>query len=346
MKTDLYHATHSNGFLADLAYKTWHHIYDAKETLRPLSRNQSPMANGFYPVQGLNVSTTAICNSKCIFCVHRLLQEPTDIMPNDLFTDIMREWRKFCDLKVYGADNNPFINLTPGTPPGEATCDASFPQKLEIAAQHGFRVFFVTNGIRLGVFQDIICKGGTVGAISISIPSLDPVMYKEIFGVDRGEQVKRNLFNFLTLNESLGWPVDTTICFRNAEAPSEIIAHPDYKRLRSFFGKRCRAMFTTWWDDWNGAVPKDTMERGWIKVRKPLNLNRVCQGAQSFSMRPTDRLIRLCGCRYVNGQDDLIVGSIDKGFEDAARNAFTIQDGFKRGERPKTCQSCGAYKQA
>lgn len=339
MNESLYHAIHSSGRIADLAYKTWHRIYNVKERCRPRSARQTPAAN-LYQVEGINISTTAICNSKCIFCVHRLLEEPTDIMPLELFEDIVREWDRF------GGDKNRLINLTPGTPPGEATCDAGFPLKLAVAKQYGYGVFFVTNGIRLHVFEKEILNGGVVRQISISVPSLDPLKYKEIFGVDRGEQVKRNLFNFLQLNQSLGWPVDTTICFRNAEAPSEIIAHPDYERLKAFFGPKCRVMFTTWWDDWNGAVPRAQMERGWIKVRKPLNLNRVCQGALSFSLRPTDRLIRLCGCRYVNGQDDLIVGTVDEGFAAAQRKAFEIQDGFKRGVRPKTCQDCGAYKQA
>lgn len=343
-KENFYHWIHSNGWVADIGYRTWCWMYNLKEILTPPNpKGQEPNPkNGLYDMLGINISTTAICNSKCIFCTYRLLNEPKEVMSESLFEDIISAWKNFA------GPQDRAINLTPGTPPGECLTDPGFERKLEIVAKYGYETFFVTNGILLNKWAKVILNPkNKVQAISISVGSLNPEVYKRTFGVDRGEIVKANILSFLLLNKTLGWPVDVTICFRNAEKPSEIIAHPDYIRLKHYFGPRCRVMFTTWWDDWNGAVPREEMEYGQIKVRKPLNLKRVCQGALLFSMRPGDRRIRFCGCRFVEGQEDQIVGDLDAGgFFTAQENLLEIHNGFKIGKRVKTCIDCGAYKQA
>jgi len=331
---------HSYGFLSDLAYKLWRFLYNFKEKYRSPSHNQIKNIDGTYNALTLSIAITEHCNSKCGFCIHPRLNGPKISMSDLFFEGIIKSWHEA------GMDKNKLINLTPSGPPGEPLIDPNFQNKLKIMAKYGYKAFFVTNAIALHKHYQFICESGTVGGVGISLPSFDETNYKEIYRVDRGKEVKRNLFLFLDLNRKLGWPVDTTINFRNSLRPSKIIASDDYKKLKGYFGSRCRTMFTTWWDDWNGGVPKEEMEVGEIKIRKPLNLNRVCEGALSYSMRPTDNKIRLCGCRIVPEYDDLIVGDLEHGFEEAKKNAVKIQDGFKKGIRPMTCQNCGAYKQA
>lgn len=338
-----YHVIHRNGFLANLAYKTWCTIYNVKEILTPPSKYQKVNPEtGLYDILGLNISTTAICNSRCRFCVYKRLEDVKEVMSDMLFHDILAAWKNF------GGNPDRAVNLTPGTPPGECLTDPGFDRKLKIVTKFGYKTFFVTNGILLHKWTDTILNPEFgVEGISISVPSFDPDVYKEVFGVDKGNQVYTNIIHFLDENKKRGWPVKTMICFRNAESPAKIIAHPRYRELERYFGPNSHAMFTTWWDDWNGGVPKDEMEYGWIKTRKPLNLNRVCQGSLLFSMRPGDRKIRFCGCRFVEGQEDQIVGDLDNGgFFKAQEYLFSIQEGFKIGRRVKTCQNCGAYKQA
>jgi organic radical activating enzyme len=276
-----------------------------------------------------------------VFCVHHLLNQPTDIMPMEMFRDVVRQWKSFATTENH-------ISITPGAPPGEPIADPGFLKKMDLMAENGFKAFFVTNGILLHKVTDELLKfKGT--QIGISFPSFNTDVYREVYGVDRGAQVTNNIFALLEKNAQAGEPLDIRVCFRNKETPAQIMKHPNYTRLREYFSDRVTAMFTTWWDNWNGGVDAKDMERGEIKVRKPLNLNRVCEGALSFSIRPTDRLIRLCGCRYVvglTGKEDLVVGNLDEGFHAAQRRAAEIQDDFKRGVRQKTCQSCGAYKQA
>jgi len=343
MKSTLYNLIHSNGTLADVAYKSWRGLYEIKEVLRSPASVQAPdKVTGLFKMEHINIAITAICNSKCVFCVHHLLGEPTDIMPFLLFQDILEQWRAF------GVNPSIHLNLTPGAPPGEPLCDPGFNDKLALVNAYGYKTFFVTNGILLHKYTDTLVKyPGT--RIGISFPSFNTDVYKEVYGVDRGEQVTRNIFALLEANKAAGEPISIRICFRNKEKPSEIIAHPNYKKLEKFFSTKVNSMFTTWWDNWTGGVKKEDMERGEIKVRKPLNLNRVCEGALSFSMRPTDRLIRLCGCRFVaglEGKEDLVVGHLDEGFAAAQEKAFSIQNDFSKGIRQKTCQDCGAYKQA
>lgn len=342
LSTGLSRFIHGHGMVADLAYRNWRHAYDAKEAWRNLfpSDRQKPV-DGVYAVQTLSIAISSICNSKCVFCIHPRMNEAdkNKVMGLPLFTDIIEAWSEF------EAAPDKCINLTPSGPPGDPLTDPTFLHKLDIMSSNNWRAFFVTNAISLGKYAEELIEHPAMGEISISIPSFDPKEYAEVYRVDRGAQVAKNIFQWLELNKAAGWPVDTTICFRNRQAPSAIIAHPLFKRLRSFLGPRCKVMFTTWWDDWGGQVPRNEMEGGWIKVREPKSFNRVCEGALSYSMRPTDRLIRLCGCR-MGTEDDLIVGDIDSGFAVAQRNAVRVQEGFHRGDRPKTCQGCGAYKQA
>lgn len=338
----LWRTIHTTPWLADLAYDAWKIVYGPKERFTPRSRSQKPNPNtGLYDMLGLNISTTEICNSACGFCVYPLIETPKKPMSNEQFYDIIREWARF------GGNPRRAVNLTPGTPPGECLTDPGFEKKLKIVAEFGYKTFFVTNGILLHKHIGTILEpSNTVEAISVSIGSLDPEMYHKIFNVDRCEQVKKGIFAFLSANALLGWPVDTTICFRNAEKPSGIIKHPDFKRLEAYFGPRCKVMFTTWWDDWGGQVSKEKLEHGEIRRRIPLNLPRVCEGALTFSMRPSDRNIRFCGCRYLKDTDDQIVGTIDEGFAVAQKRMLEHHENFKLGIRVKTCQNCGAYKQA
>jgi hypothetical protein len=339
----LYNFIHSHGLISNVAYKTWRGLYEAKEVLRPLAPVQTPdPITGVYNMSHINIAITAICNSKCIFCVHHLLGDPSDIMPMDMFKDIISQWH------LFGATTDNKINLTPGAPPGEPLADPGIIKKMEIVRDHGYTTTFVTNGILLHKYtKDLLSFKNT--SIAISFPSFNTDIYREVYGVDRGEQVTKNIFHLLEENRKAGEPLDIRICFRNKETPAEIMKHPHYARLQEYFSDRATVMFTTWWDNWTGGVDAKDMERGEIKVRKPLNLKRVCEGALSFSMRPTDRLIRLCGCRFVvglKGKEDLVVGNLDEGFFAAQQRAADIQDDFKRGIRQKTCQSCGAYKQA
>jgi organic radical activating enzyme len=338
-----YNFIHSHGALANVAYKGWRGLYEAKEVLRPLAPVQQPDATtGLYEMHQINIAITAVCNAKCVFCVHHLLGEPSDMMSMGHFEDVIRQWKAFV-----GTPKN-HINLTPSAPPGEPLANPNFLKKIQLLTDSGFKAFFVTNGILLHRVTDELLKfEGT--RFGISFPSFNTDVYKEVYGVDRGAQVTNNLFALLEKNARAGEPLDIRVCFRNKETPAQIMAHPNFQRLKEYFSDKVTCMFTTWWDTWNGGVEPKDMERGEIKVRKPLNLKRVCEGALSFSIRPTDRLIRLCGCRYVvglTGKDDLVVGDLDEGFHAAQRRAAEIQDDFKRGVRQKTCQSCGAYKQA
>jgi hypothetical protein len=338
----VYNYIHSNGVLANIAYKSWRGLYEIKEVLRPPTAIQKPNSNGLYSMSHINIAITAICNAKCVFCVHHLLGSPTDIMSLEMFRDVIRTWGEFA-----GRENH--INITPGAPPGEPTASPYFIKKMEIIKEYGFKAFMVTNGILLHKVTDELVNNFPGTRMGISFPSFNTDVYREVYGVDRGEQVTRNIFNLLEINARAGEPLDIRICFRNKETPSQIMAHPNFARLKTYFSDKVTCMFTTWWDNWTGGVDAKDMERGEIKVRKPLNLNRVCEGALSFSIRPTDRLIRLCGCRYVvglEGKEDLVVGNIDEGFFEAQKRAKEIQDDFKRGVRQKTCISCGAYKQA
>lgn len=340
LKETIYHGIHKNGLLANLAYKSYRYLYEAKEVLTPPSAFQKPDDNGLYAMPYVNIAITAICNAKCIFCAHRHLENPTSIMPQEQFEKSVNQW------ELFGGNKQKALSLTPGVPPGDPLCDPGLESKALYAKSRGYQVEFITNAILLHKWTEKIFQWGNVNRVGISFPSFNEDIYKELYGVDRGRQVTNNIFNFLELNRSLGWPVKCVICFRSKETPRQVMAHPNYQKLIPFFNEQFKVMFTTWWDDWNGVVSHEEMERGEIKIRKPLNLKRACQGAISFSLRPEDRLIRLCGCRFVPNVDDMVVGDIDTGFHQAQIKSFEIQDNFKRGIRTKTCTNCGAYKQA
>jgi radical SAM protein with 4Fe4S-binding SPASM domain len=291
----------------------------------------------------LAAGVTNVCNAKCTFCAYpkvmaaKTLQ--TGVMPFAVFKKAVDEW---------AAAGGQSLDLTPVV--GDPLVDPGVLEKLDYAVnQAGLKdVIMTTNGILLDrndTYKKLVDLG--IAGVFISTQGANREMYEKIYGVKSYDEAMSGIRHLIEYNQSKGEPARIVIRFRNAEAPSQILRSPDFKKyIKPFLSQRVLVNFTVDFDNWGGTIKPEDMD-GVMRLRQlPPRLDLPCQRLFNYAVRH-DGSVRLCACRLTrNDLDDLVVGNIkEKSLAEISQSevVWNIVKGFYAGRRPETCQNCTFY---
>jgi len=347
----VYKTIHTTGWMADLVYSLARHIGNLKSSYaHRKARSSGPTAKELYPVRhlvadaGMQTAVTNICNAKCSFCAYpQAVQSGAlqrGVMSMEIFKKAVDEW---------GAIGGKNLDLTPTV--GDSLLDPNLIEKIRYAVHTaGIKsVVLTTNAILMNrneMYRQLVDSG--LAAIFISTQGTDPEVYRQVYRVDKYDDVLSGVKNLMEYNRSRGEPLEIGVRFRNAQKPSEVIRSRDFREaIRPYLSERVRVNFTVDFDNWGGLITQEEMF-GTMKLRKlPAPVNVPCKGLFSFVVRH-DGNVRLCGCRFkTSDNDDMVVGNIkDNTMREisSSERTWKIIEGFYKGERPEACRECTFYR--
>ncbi len=127
----------------------------------------------------LRVSLTADCNAACTFCHNEgqkigkrglLTAKHKTIMPTSRYEDMAEMFKgKFSKVLFTG---------------GEPTLAENLPEIVHAFSSRGYRTHMTTNGFGLDEETQIALKKAKLARINISLHSLDPAQYQNVFNVE------------------------------------------------------------------------------------------------------------------------------------------------------------------
>ncbi len=297
--------------------------------------------NRFTPelIPRLSIETTNLCDSKCIFCVNELMRRP----------------RKNLDMAAFKKTVDDFISMQGkiidfNTTVGEPLLDPYLLERARYVKQ--FSRFdslgFVTNLQWLDKFDmDEFYSCGLSWVHTSTILS-GREKYFQFFGVDRYEQVIKNILRLFDENKRRQNKIILRFSIKPTDEPaSSIINHPDFKRINSLSQwdlveeVKNRSLIC---DDWRGAVKLQS----YIKKR-PLYPRsfRPCRMLYGNIIVFSNGNIGACSCRDFEAESELILGNIEnmslKGAWEQAKLFDIRNDWLKRNKVPSICATCSHY---
>jgi radical SAM protein with 4Fe4S-binding SPASM domain len=232
------------------------------------------------------------------------------------------------------------VGLTPTV--GDPFIDPHFPERVRVLDEIGLPAFLYTNLIHIsGKIERALSEISAFKfTVNVSVAGFDRDAYARLMGVDRFEDMKRNLARIRAIA---------------AANPNLVVA----VRLQDYYGsdaaKRSFVSFldslgvpytlNTLVDTWGGLV-EDEIDRAGELEKKP-RLTRVgpCKISYIKPLVTVDLKLKLCDCRDV--KDELIVGDLAKqslaeiwSGPEANRIRASMYD---PAHMPEICRKCEMY---
>ncbi len=250
----------------------------------------------------VSIETTNICNANCIFCAYQYQSRPTGIMEKNIFQGIIDQYDDF------GGGN---INLTPTV--GDPLCDPLVIQRIQYAkSKKNIKVVGLYSNLILldRVTAEALVDSG-LDSLTVSMSGFDPEMYRRLYRSNEYERVLKNLYDFISANQSKGWPVGFLIDMRVDSPLREVVRADEFQTIAGMIGvDRINIKFR--YDDWHGKISPGQLQ-GNMKLRKTFTLRkpRISPCSELFSgpMIYWDGRVGACGCRDFNASE-LIIGNI------------------------------------
>jgi MoaA/NifB/PqqE/SkfB family radical SAM enzyme len=290
-----------------------------------------------YPPK-INIEVVNICNANCIFCAYQYQERPYETMLFPRYKEIVDQY--VCDAG--GGDL--YLEVVMGDP----LVDKEFIEKIKYARSNKDigKIHTITNGLlldKVGV-KRFLLSGITDVLVSLAI--LDESLYCQIYRVNsrQYDRVRKNIYNLLEVNCTLGYPVDITLGFRSSVSMKKTLSTEDYKPMRQF---KHDVQVNTDFDTWLGEIKQDNLLPGMFLRPKSVLENEPCFMLYEGAVIYSNGKIGLCACRDYNASSELIVGDINNDrLIDVWRSEKVerIRDGFYRREYPEICTKCTTYE--
>lgn len=290
------------------------------------------------PISRVALATVTICNAKCVFCNYKTNEEPRLIMEEDIFR------RAITELNANGFD---FFGY--GGNSGDGLCDIHIGERVNWAKQNGIRhIFLGTNGILLakpGLAEKLV-QG--VDQINLSLPGFERENYRQVYGVDKAEQVIDGIRALAEAKRAAKSPTIIMLCFRISRPWAEVRAETETLfaeyladgTLAISESVNSEAMFNL-----AGEVKEEDMV-GDMHVA-PLDFKPYyppCRRPLEEFTVLVDGQVRMCNCIYEKTNwDDLVVGDIKT--EPLEKILFgprhrALLRRMATGDWPEVCRKC------
>ncbi|HVP09050.1 MAG TPA: radical SAM protein [Burkholderiales bacterium] len=281
----------------------------------------------------LYVECTNVCNARCVFCYYPKIADthPRRYMDVESFRRILMEFKRGGGVEV---------GLTPTV--GDPFIDPHFPERIRVLNDVGIDTFLYTNLIHVSakIERALRSVSGFRFTVNASVAGFDREAYARLMGVDRFEDMKRNL------------PRVRDIARGN----------PNFKlavRLQDYYGsdasKKAFVEFldsldipysvNTLVDTWGGLVEQEIDRVGELEKRPRLARIGPCRISYLKPLVTVDLKLKLCDCRDV--KNELIVGdlasqSLQEAWsgDEAKRIRASMYD---PQHMPEICSKCEMY---
>lgn len=249
----------------------------------------------------LTIETTNICNANCIFCGYQYQNRQKRSMTNDLFV------KSISDFVNMGGGS---LGIMPTV--GDPLLDRLLIERIKYARSYSQieKIQMITNCINLhnvGVMQ-LLSSG--VSAISISTTGFDEEMYQRIYRNLNYKIMKKNTIDLLRANHQLGKPVRIEVGLRIDKPFQEVINYPDFQEVKELADGITTNYF---YDSWDGRIQKKDLS-GNMKIRPNfinfIRRNTPCAMLYGALGVLVDGTVTVCPCRDLNGNSDLVLGSV------------------------------------
>lgn len=281
----------------------------------------------------LYVECTNVCNARCVFCYYPKIADthPRLYMDVDAFRRILLEFK---------ANGGIEIGLTPTV--GDPFIDLHFPERIRVLNEIGIATFLYTNLIHVSskIERALREVSGFRFTVNASVAGFDRQAYARLMGVDRFDDMKRNLERVQSIARE----------------------NPNFKvavRLQDYYGSdAAKKIFVdfldslgiphslnTLVDTWGGLVEEE-IDR-FTELEKKPRLARIgpCKISYLKPLVTVDLKLKLCDCRDV--KNELIVGDLAR---QSLREAWsgpeakrTRESMYDPEQMPEICRKCEMY---
>lgn len=285
-----------------------------------------------------------ICNANCIFCAYQFDKRTKKIPDFDEFRKTIEEYIEM------GGDA---ISLTPFA--GEIFTNkeilgwirklSSFKKIKRISTYTNASLFHTVD------LKELLTSGLT--ELHISVPPLEESLYRKIYRSNLYSKVLINLKNILVAFASLDDKTVQTleISFRSDRSIEECKRLDDYLNfVQPYLSRGVTITAMSNFDSWSGMIKDQDLLPGMQLLHTELT-GAMPPCSRIFNTQVlVDGSIRLCGCRFDNGndEDELVIGNIDEtSLKDAYNSvkAQSIRKSFRTGQLLRICQKCSWYDQ-
>jgi radical SAM protein with 4Fe4S-binding SPASM domain len=282
----------------------------------------------------LQIETTNICNSACVFCAYPKMRREKGVMSLPLFEQIVNE---------YASMGGGSVSLTPLV--GEALLDPHLLERLRILDEcpQICQISFTTNAIALERYSDEEVRSilKVIDCIQVSLGGLDAAAYTTLYGVDRFIQVQRAMERLLTLKNEVADPPYINFAFRTNDWKFEL----RFRRQLKNYRQRGAFVSHIWtYANYAGLVRNDKSLK--LEVFDGNMEKRLtCIYPAVHMAIGWDGRITACGCVDFEGTE-LRIGQAGKDSLSqvwSGKKRMEILDSFAAGKLHNICRECSAY---
>ena len=282
----------------------------------------------------LELETTNICNSACVFCSYPYTKRKKGVMSMQMFQKVVEDY-----VQMGGG----VVNLTPID--GEPLIDPHLIERIEILKEHKEtqQIMMTTNGIALNKYSDQEIRRllEDLYLIKLSIGGLDAVTYKSMFNVDCFSQVMNGIDRLIKIRDEVSSPAYISFSFRTNDPSFEARFKPQLDEYRE---KSIDIIHTHVFTNNCGSLEIDSEKK--IDVGRASSKKRLTCAFPCMSMV-------VCWDGVVSACDedaevkDLRIGHVEN--ESLAeiwtgKKRQEILDSFVRGKLTAACSKCSAYQ--
>jgi len=283
----------------------------------------------------LQIETTNVCNSACVFCAYPKMERKKGVMSLPMFEQVVNE---------YASMGGGPVSLTPLV--GDALVDPHLLERLRILDQcpQISQISLTTNAIAFTRYSDEevhrILK--VIDCIQVSIGGLDAATYKMLYGVNRFDKVESAMERLLIVRNEVADPPYINFAFRTNDWRFELRYRQQLKEYR-----RRGAFVSHIWNyaNYAGLVRNDNRLK--LKVIDGSMEKRLtCIYPAVHMAIGWDGRITACGCADFEGTA-LKIGKVG---EDSLSQVWSgkkrkaILNSFAKGKLLKICRDCSAYQ--
>jgi len=281
----------------------------------------------------LYVECTNVCNARCVFCYYPKIADthPRKYMDVGEFRRILAEFKAAGGIEV---------GLTPTV--GDPFIDPHFPERVRVLNEIGLPAFLYTNLIHVSakIERALSEVSNFKFTVNVSVAGFDRDAYARLMGVDRFEDMQRNLARVQAIART---NPNFTVAVRLQDYYGSEAAKRDFVAFLDSLG--VPYTLNTLVDTWGGLVEEDIDRVGALEKKPRLTRVGPCKISYIKPLVTVDLKLKLCDCRDV--KDELIVGdlatqSLTEIWSGAEANR--IRASMYDPERmPEICRKCEMY---
>lgn len=288
--------------------------------------------------RSLTVEVTNICNANCIFCGYQYMARKKSTMDDDVFKKAIDDF-----VTIGGGRLNYSVVV------GDPLLDEKFVERIRYARSFSQikAISTVTNCLNLHKVgaQNLLSSG--LSGISVSMTGFDAEMYRRIYRSGRYEQMKQNALELLRTNSLMGRPVKIMIGLRIDRPLKDVLRYQGFNEVTEL-ADSIEANY--YYDSWSGRIRPEALS-GTMQIRPAIfhfmKRNNPCSMLYGGIGVLVDGTVTLCPCRDLNGDSDLVVGSVNaSSLTDIcySEKIGKIRDDWLHGEYiPDICRDCTHY---